>query len=464
MKMNIKTTTSPRAQGSVLLIALILCAIMGITLASYLVMATTEEKTVRRSQVWNGSLAYGEAGVEDALAHLNSPSGFSGVLASDGWTLQADGSFSVTRNLDNGYYTVSITLPTGQFPVITSQGFAQLNLVSLTLGTPMFAAVGVQQSGPVYSSRKILVNTKLDALLSVAMAAKQNINLSGNNVSSDSFDSTDPAYSTNGLYTSSRTKANGDIVTDDTIVNTFNVGNANIKGIIRTGPKGSPAVGPNASVGDAAWVNAGTKGIEPGHFFDDMNVNWPDVALPAATYLPPTVANTNINGVNYKYYLTSGNYQISDFTGSVYVDGNAVVYVPPAGTLKLSGQDQIYIAPSPIPGLQTKSMKLFVGAATATLGGQGVINATGNALDFMYYGLPSNTALNFSANAAFVGSIYCPNAAFTLGGGGNNNYDFVGASVSQTVKMNGNFFFHYDENLRRVGPGRGYVATSWKEL
>ena len=80
MKMNIKTTTSPRAQGSVLLIALILCAIMGITLASYLVMATTEEKTVRRSQVWNGCLAYGEAGVEDALAHLNSPSGFSGVL------------------------------------------------------------------------------------------------------------------------------------------------------------------------------------------------------------------------------------------------------------------------------------------------------------------------------------------------------------------------------------------------
>src|SRR6266567_2837285 len=462
MNMNIKTTTSPRAQGSVLLIALILCAIMGITLASYLVMATTEEKTVRRSQVWNGCLAYGEAGVEDALAHLNSPSGFSGVLASDGWTLQADGSFSVTRNLDSGYYTVGISLPAGQFPVITSQGFAQLNLVSSTLGTPMFAAVWVPQSGPVYSSRKILVNTKLDALLSVAMAAKLNINLSGNNVSSDSFDSTDTNFSTNGLYDASRTKAGGDIVTDDTIINTFNVGNANIKGIIRTGPNGAPAIGPNASVGDSAWVTAGTKGIEPGHFFNDMNVDWPDVALPSATYLPPTVANTNINGVNYKYYLTSGNYQISDFTGSVYVDGNAVVYVPPAGTLKLSGQDQIYVAPNSL--LHPTSMKLFVGTATASLGGQGVINATGNAINFIYYGLPSNTALNFSANAAFVGSIYCPNAAFTLGGGGNNNYDFVGASVSRTVKMNGNFNFHYDENLRRIGPGRGYVATSWKEL
>ena len=69
-----------------------------------------------------------------------------------------------------------------------------------------------------------------------------------------------------------------------------------------------------------------------------------------------------------------------------------------------------------------------------------------------------------SANAAFVGCIYCPNAAFTLGGGGNNAYDFVGASVSNTVKLNGHFKFHYDENLRRIGPGRGYIATSWLEM
>ena len=93
-----------------------------------------------------------------------------------------------------------------------------------------------------------------------------------------------------------------------------------------------------------------------------------------------------------------------------------------------------------------------------------MINATGNALNFEYFGLPSNTAFGLSANAAFVGIIYCPNAAFSLGGGGVNSYDFVGASVSKSIKMNGSFNFHYDENLRRIGPGRGYVATSWTEL
>ena len=40
------------------------------------------------------------------------------------------------------------------------------------------------------------------------------------------------------------------------------------------------------------------------------------------------------------------------------------------------------------------------GPATATLGGQGVINATGNAIGFVYYGLPSNTALGFSGKTA----------------------------------------------------------------
>ena len=166
--------------------------------------------------------------------------------------------------------------------------------------------------------------------------------------------------------------------------------------------------------------------------------------------------------MNYKYYLTTGNWRIDDLNASVYVDGNAVLYIPPTGKMNMSGSDQIYIASNSV--VQPKSLKIFAGPATTSLGGKGVINATGNALNFIYFGLPSNTAFGLSANAAFVGCIYCPNAAFTLGGGGNNAYDFVGASVSNTVKLNGHFNFHYDENLRRIGPGRGYIATSWLEM
>src|SRR6266481_5076233 len=76
------------------------------------------------------------------------------------------------------------------------------------------------------------------------------------------------------------------------------------------------------------------------------------------------------------------------------------------------------------------SLSMFSTAPTTTIGGNGVINDDGISSSFQYYGLPSNIALTFSANAAFVGLIYAPQAVFTLGGGGNNTYDFIGACVT----------------------------------
>ena len=42
--------------------------------------------------------------------------------------------------------------------------------------------------------------------------------------------------------------------------------------------------------------------------------------------------------------------------------------------------------------------------------------------------------------------------------------DFIGASVSSTVKMNGHFHFHYDESLGRSGWAQGYVVNSRNEI
>ena len=46
--------------------------------------------------------------------------------------------------------------------------------------------------------------------------------------------------------------------------------------------------------------------------------------------------------------------------------------------------------------------------------------------------------------------------------GANTNL-WAPASISKTVTMNGKFNFHYDENLRRIGPGKGFVPTRWTE-
>jgi hypothetical protein len=85
-------------------------------------------------------------------------------------------------------------------------------------------------------------------------------------------------------------------------------------------------------------------------------------------------------------------------------------------------------------------------------------------MNFSYFGMTNNTSVSMSGNAAFTGVIYAPNAALTLGGGGSNPYDFVGAAIAKTVNMNGHYNFHYDEALAKYGPSKGYVVTTWNEM
>ena len=49
-------------------------------------------------------------------------------------------------------------------------------------------------------------------------------------------------------------------------------------------------------------------------------------------------------------------------------------------------------------------------------------------------------------------------------GGGAQVYDFVGASVTRSVTLNGHYNFHYDEQLEKSGPMRVLVVTSWNEI
>jgi hypothetical protein len=94
------------------------------------------------------------------------------------------------------------------------------------------------------------------------------------------------------------------------------------------------------------------------------------------------------------------------------------------------------------------------------------INNEGNCAAFSYYGLPGNTDISLSGSDTLLGTIYAPNVALTLSGSGKPQIpiDFQGACAVNTIKLNGHFNFHYDENLKRGGPIRGYQLTSWTEI
>src|SRR5262245_42246436 len=104
-------------QASVLVIALVLGTLLGLTLGSYMIWASNHNRAVTRSTAWNRAIPVLEAGIEEAMSHLqNSPSN----RAQSGWSL-TNGVYAKTRNLESdSYYEVSMS--TDYSPIITSKG------------------------------------------------------------------------------------------------------------------------------------------------------------------------------------------------------------------------------------------------------------------------------------------------------------------------------------------------------
>ena len=425
-------------QGSALLIILVTVAIIGLTMASYLNLVSSQNLSSMRSLQWNTSIPVAEAGIEEAMTHLYYNATNRGT---EGWTL-SDGYYRKERSLGETKYVTLISVATP--PVIYSSAYVRVPLGTNYIDPP----------------RTIYVTTTNESLFARGLVAKGQIDMSGNNVSTDSFDSISTNYSTGGRYDAAKAKDGGSVATNASLTNSFGVGNADIHGSAAMGPGGIPSLGPGGGIGPRSWRAAGNDGIYTNWFKDDMNVSFPDAQLPfngGAT----TPTSGTVGGTNYNYVLGNGNYQLTGLSMSgnagnvMLINGNATLLV--TGNISIAGNASIRIAPG-------GQLKLYMSGASASLGGNGCINDNANATNFFYYGLPTNTSVSLGGNAGFTGVIYAPSAAFTLGGGGNNTTDFIGASVTGSVKMNGHFNFHYDENLGRLSTGRGFIVTSWQEL
>ncbi len=414
--------------GSVLMVALVTALVLGIALASYLLLMQHQGRMVNRGQAWNHALALAEAGVEDALAQLNRSFGTNNSRGGiNGWSGSASGpaSLAAPRALSGGTYAVTIS---AGLPIITSTG-----------------RVAVVNSSK-FIERQVRVLTTTEAAFRVAMASQKNITFNGNNVLVDSYDSADPNHSTpTGLYNPATAKAGGDVASTEGFIS---VGNADVKGKLYTGPvnAGQYSVGPNGSVGGLTWNG---PGIQPGWYFNDFNLEFTDVAAPYQSGVLPAGKGTNLWELGSFAYYYSGDFSAAS-SKTIYVAGKATVYV--TGGFDMKGT--IIIAPG-------ASLKLYVGGAST---GLNQVNTDGNAATFQYYGLPTNTDIKWGGNNAYVGTVYAPQASFTCGGGGNNTYDYQGACVVSSVNLNGHFNFHFDENLRRRGPVSAYVLSSWEEL
>jgi hypothetical protein len=458
--MRIIASKPNRNDGNVIVIALFIAFILGLALASYLKLVDNRSRGVARSQLWNESMVVTEAGIEDALGFINKfvnissqkITDWTSAYAVDNW--QNSGNvYWVTRYLDDTktrYYTVYITnVATG--PIIRSTGYVP-------------APAWLSGGQPI--SRTVMIGTKTDSYFNAAMAALGTINLKGNNIATDSFDSSATNYP--GYWTNTIRSANGDVVTDSVITNsTLNVGNANVAGHIKTGPGGILAYNANCSVGDLPWVDSFTPGIKPGWYTDDMNVLFKDVKIPNVTWWNAAGAGTGGPGtVNSKYYdhvftsaASGGYYTLSD-SGNIYVGTNVTVTIKVPQTVGTFAPNYLYVAGT---GASSGKFVAYIDCANVTLGTDDKPQS-GLAGNMAFLGTPNCTSLSYKGNGDFTGVMYMPQADFQLAGGGSGIVDFIGSSVTRTVQMNGHYHFHFDEALRKWSPDGAYIAALWVEL
>jgi Tfp pilus assembly protein PilX len=609
-----KTAIIRRARelGASLLTVLSICTVISLGVAGYLTLITQQSRMSARSQVWNMAIAVSEAGVEEGLQKLNSSTNLN---AADGWTASGP-MYSLTRTLPDGNsYTVEIDNSSPNTPTITSRAVIDYSNIAQNAPTVFLATAGAPSlNQPI--TRAVKVKTIRSNMLLGSMVAKKSIDLNGQGILSNSFDSGDPAKSTNGHYDPSKVGDKGDVASNEGIVGIISVGNATIYGHVHTGPGGTADLGSQGAVGPIGWTG---PGIAPGWATEDANFTFPDTTapyssgpgLPAGGDVTSAVGSTNpptyVNGsatypgaapsgytmstittnftsvtvsaypgatsgmttnttytsttnnpgalpgltvacssfttvssypgaqpclstnsssitvqndpgpkpgliINYKgngnsktiasytytvynytygsgltytyptytythstlsysyvlyesgttyttttydHILTSGDYYATSLSGSVYVSGQARLVLP--NGLNMSGGDKFVLGPS-------GSISLYPGGTETTISGNGVVNPSGFAGNFMVYCSTNVTKIALNGNGEFIGVLVAPNANLTLNGGGNADEDFIGAVMANSVKMNGHFKFHYDEALGRLPATGRFLITSWDEI
>src|SRR5438876_5314091 len=244
--MRIKTNQT-KNHGSVLLVTLCTAWVIGIALVSYLTLVANQNRTTYHSQSWTGCIPVLEAGIEEALTQLNVNNGEGVANAeSHGWTLMTNGYYYRSQIVgpatDGTYYEVTIDPNTNGVPaspIITSQGYVPApGFTGKTLGGEsafgMILATVSGQSTPAMISRTVKVGTTFTSSSGVAtggIRTKGTINFSGGG-SLDSFDSSDPTKSTNGMYDITKRQANGMALSNSSVADAIHVDTAHIYGSV----------------------------------------------------------------------------------------------------------------------------------------------------------------------------------------------------------------------------------------
>ncbi len=489
-------------RASVLMTTILTISILTMICATSLYVATQNANSGSQAASWQQALGAAESGIDQAIAALNtgswtgwvimngsvpnlqpspgaSPTPATGSPTSAQYNYLATpissqiAAYNVNGSLTSsseGNPTISVwtTLETGGLPVdnngnqwyrVRATGTAStsgpvrvsnqaldndLRKISLRFDRRSNAVVSTPQAT---RSIEVVVQALPQSIWVRGITMKGSITMSGNGVI-DSYDSSNPFKSTNGLYDVSKRQSHGDIGTlnsgNSNLNNTYVYGNLGYSGSAvknTTHVQGTVSTPFNSSIptlSDPNWA---------GGSWDSSvsQVNNSNATLTAGTQSSPA-----------KYKLSqitlSGN-NVLTINGSS--DGSPTyIEIWVTGKMTTSGNGIITQDP-------TVHATYYVDN-DITLSGNAYNNQSGLAANVVINGVGSNHSVTISGNGNFVGVVDAPGFDLTISGNGA----FDGAVIGNSLTMSGNAGLHYDQALNANSTTTAignYAFASWFE-
>jgi hypothetical protein len=300
-----------------------------------------------------------------------------------------------------------------------------------------------------HAARRIEAIVKPVSAFNLAILAVGTLDLNNHNIVIDSYDSRDPAKSTNELYDVTKRQENGDIATDGNILE---AGGAYVYGSVST------------NSGTATGIQNVTGEQRTDFYQAPIPIgapSWPSInPTPSIINGNATLAASATEGSPSSRYVLSAvtlNSRTLNLAGNA--DGTATyIELHVTGDIAVTGNGQITVAPG------VHATIYFDG--NLDIAGNGILNQNNQPSDLLLYGVQPDPSANLHASLGGNGSIsaalYAPGHAVTVNGGGTDGHVF-GSVVGKTVSMNGVTNLHYDESLGSDGLINNYRIVSWFE-
>jgi hypothetical protein len=463
---------SPR--GSLLIVAMILCAIIGISLASYLQLSRTAITLSNRNLYNNASMNLAEDGLEEAMYSVNKMVADNTYdWSSDGWkTSGSDAWRNWTGKTLGQNATGEIRVYVYNYNGVSAPKLIARSLI--TLGGSSGSAI----------EKWIEVDLAKTSKFSNGLVAKNSILFNGNNPSVDSWNSDpDNNAATAAIgYSSGVRRDNGSVGSISVAVGAVGVANADVWGYVATGAdnptddvkNNGSIMGANSVYDPSTWTKTN---VDPNRISTNFSASFDPVTAPATAAVSlgnlntsttlPRVGDTPAADGKYYYTATALSLKSKEF---LKISSNKKVVLTLSNTstsISLAGQSTLQIA--------TNGALEIYAPGDMDLTGGGIANGTDSnddgkisdseanqPVNLQIYGTKTSGTQNIkiAGNGVFSGTLYAPQGSVTLTG----TSESMGSIVANDITVQGDVAFHYDESLGNLGGNNPFRVAKWKEL